>query len=173
MNILLCLMVISMLTLGMFHINLWRRYNNQVENIERTEMIIEQIQSIEFQRLIAHVQNVMQGEIIYESGTNVLSAYSNNSARDRLGLELYKTESNLQIIDLRLDDNNGQVVVTYNISYFNSEGEILMSMSADPIMPDRWVLEKLNGEWNIVEISTVWEFKDGELELGESLLWKE
>jgi len=169
LNILFAIViVISLISMVVLHNNLQRRHNSE---IERKEMIIEQIQDIELQRLVGHVRRVMQGEIIYEEGA--LVAYSNNNTRARLGSDLYRIESNLNIIDLRLEEDSGQAIVTYDILYLDSEGKILAGMSSDLIMPDKWILEKIEGEWVIIEIVTVWEFKEGELEIGESILWRE
>ena len=173
MKIIFIAVTISFILLAVLFGNLWQRYNTQAERLQQQAMIIEWLQDIEIQRLMEHVRKVMQGEIIYDTGESVLATYSNNVTRDRVGDDLYSIESDLKIIDLRLDEYKGQAIVTYFIRYLNSDGEVLMATSADPIMPDRWVLEKQAGEWIIVEINTVLEFKTGELGFNESILWRE
>ena len=170
MSFFLVVLAIGLILMVVLYVNLRRKLDSQIERLQHQETVVEWVQSVEIQRLIERVRKVMQGEIIYERGTDALAEYSHISTRDRLGQDLYAIKSDLRIVDLRLDEDKGQAIVTYHILYLNSEGEILMGISADSITPDRWILEKQDGDWVIVEIGTVWEYKTGELELGESVL---
>ena len=91
----------------------------------------------------------MAGEIVYEYGTNPLSKYS---YRKKAYPTMDRIETELNIMEISLDGDVGEIKASYIICYSDSSGKILLGSGADPYMPAIWILEKQGEEWVIAEI---------------------
>jgi len=61
-------------------------------------------------------------------------------------------EAKLSVLEIRLDGNCGEVVVTYSIRYMDVSGNLVHSKSADRLAPDIWELERQGNDWVITRI---------------------
>ena len=150
---------------SVLYISLKREIHVKSEDVQRREETLNLLQQNDIQELISHVRQVMAGEIVYEVDLETgyrppLMWYSiNPDIIRRTYPTMYTIESDLTVLEINLDDHNGtgEIVITYFIRYLDSSDQLLRSVSVRPESPDRWILERQDGEWIIVEVL---EYKD-------------
>ena len=129
------------------------------QTIQRQNEMIRLLQQDDISELLHHVRQVMAGEIIYEwdseAGPHGLLAQFSFTARRRANHPTtHRIESRLTVLDINLEGDSGEMLVSYSISSYDSSGNLLSSRSASPITPDKWRIERIDGHWVIV--STFW-----------------
>jgi len=139
----------SLIIVSRRHMELNRQHTVLLERHQRQQQTIAFLQQDDIQRLIAHVEKVMAGEIIYERGTNPLYIYS--FSRDSYPT-MASLSAHLQIVDINLDGDSGKILSAHSIIYRDSSGRVIMSTSACQNLPDIWILERQGEGWVIVEI---------------------
>ena len=150
--------VLSIVMIGQFSLLAYfiRQYANEQENnrkqrqsMEALQQTVKALQRDDIQRLIGHVKKVMAGEIIYERETNILSRYSYHKDSHPT---MDSIESDLNVLNIYLDGDSGEIKVLYSIIYLDSSGRTVRGVQATPYLPTIWVLERQGEDWVIVEI---------------------
>jgi len=118
--------------------------------VERLHQTVEALQQNDIQRLIEHVRKVMTAEILIEDHSNALWIYS--FIRDSYPT-MERVELNLEILEIVLDGDVGEIKASYFIRYLDSSGRTLMAGHVTPDLPAIWILERQGADWVIVEIN--------------------
>ena len=58
----------------------------------------------------------------------------------------------LNILEVCLDGNRGEIKASYYIKYSDSSGKMVYYGSASDTLPSIWILEKQGAKWVIIDI---------------------
>ena len=151
-KIALTVLVISLIATLLLYFNTKQRYYEQLEKNQKQKNTLEYLQEESIQQLLVYVQKVMVAEIIIEDETNPLIIYSYDSSKqDRYSPTLDTIEVDLKVLEIFLNEDKGEMIVSYSIRYIDSFGKTLYGTSASDF-PAQWILEKNEDGWGIVEI---------------------
>ena len=156
MKVVCIILLITLLTFLLLYVNLRRDYQvllNRNQNVTETLTLI---QDEGFQELIFHMKQVMSGEIVYELDSenphhSLLSGYSFNLHTRAIFPTTDTIEISLSVLEITVDSDTAEMVVSYSINYFDVLGELLRSRSSYSA-PTIWFLERQEGGWVITEI---------------------
>ena len=141
--------VIQLILLINVRIQYSSEQNRQNEEINELRQTLEALQNDDIQRLITHVKEVMSGNVTYDNGTSPLSRYS---YKKELYPAVNSIEMNLDIIDISIDGNDGQIKAVYSLRYLDSAGKLIMGSSVSRYKPAIWIVEKQGEDWVIINI---------------------
>lgn len=148
----LIVLAISLVIILSLYFNTRQRYYEQLEKNQKQKNTLEYLQEDSIQQLLLYVQKVMLAEIIIEDETDPLSIYSYDSSKqDRYSSTLDAIEVDLKVLEIFLNEDKGEMLVSYSIRYTDSLGKTLYGTSAFDF-PAQWILEKDEERWKIVKI---------------------
>ena len=156
MGIPFIVLIILFIVMIFCYINLKKEYHLQLDSNLTLRRTINFLQRDDIQELLSHVEAVMAGDVVYEWNREIeerpspLIAYSIN--RDTFPTT-HTIEFSLSVLKIDLDENRGEIIVSYSLMYYDSEGKILSARSIDPDRPTKWTIERQENAWVIVEIS--------------------
>jgi len=157
MNIALVILTGSLVFTLFLYVSLKNNYQSQLKINQQREETIRLLQRDDIQELLSHVRSVFAGEIVYERDPEAefrspLTGYSFHSYHRERSPAVYKIEYNVTVLEINLDRDKGELVVFYFLSYLDSDGNPLRGVAVDPDRPTRWIIERQEGKWVVVEI---------------------
>jgi hypothetical protein len=116
------------------------------------------LQQDDIQELLSYVEQVMAGEIVYESWFDEngirtpLADYSLRSSHRELHPNIYTVYYSLTVIEANIAGDRGEMFVVYSIVYLDSLGHRITGRSSGQDSPDKWIIEKRDGRWVVADI---------------------
>ena len=160
-NIAVIAMFITLTCMLLFALAIcWRQsnmYHMQSGRAAIFENTVKLLQRDDIQDLLFHVRQVMAGDIVYELGgesvnTSPLAVYSFNAMRREMFPTTERIEHGLTVLEISIDGDKGEVVLSYFIRYVDSTGRVVHGRADGPLSPSRWTIERHGGRWAITEI---------------------
>ena len=137
-------LVVVSVTLG----NARKTSNDHESKIHKLEETIRVLQDEDIQVFIKHVNNVMAGEILIEDEKDLLWGYSyHKDAYPKMS----SIESSFEVITAQIDGDRCEIVIAYEITYFNSIGKEIRYRQVHWSSSRTWILEKQNEKWILIE----------------------
>ena len=82
---------------------------------------------------------------------SAFASFSLNSSRRESHPTITRVSSNLAVLEISLDGDKGTIILSFSVSYFDSQGRRLRHQGARRESPHKWIIEKQNGKWVLVE----------------------
>jgi len=155
--------------------NLIRAHIVQLEADRRYEKTMAILQQEDIQELISHIRQVMAGEIELYDWEPIREEYVRRVQTGGLmsdmgdignipplaifspsawygGEDIHSIDFDLTVHEISLDDDVGEMLLSYHVFYLDRRGVMLSGMSVSPETPDKWIIERQDGKWVVTEI---------------------